>query len=124
MAFALHPLLSTYPGASFIPNGNFNGPHLSVQSGGPSVGYWGHVPWETPQMPEWDLPPAVKAVQEGRGTGVYGVTLEGGGQGKMFPYGWPRYGPMPLRPELGGFGKCLNVMIWGCCCWHRDKKES
>lgn len=111
MAFALHPLLSTYPGASFIPNGNFNGPHLSVQSGGPSVGYWGHVPWETPQMPEWDLPPAVKAVQEGRGTGVYGVTLEGGGQGKMFPYGWPRYGPMPLRPELGGFGKCLNVMI-------------
>lgn len=75
-------------------------------------------------MPEWDVPPAVKAVQEGRGTGVYGVTLEGGGQGKMFPYGWPRYGPMPLRPELGGFGKCLLNVMMGGCCRHRgeDKK--
>ncbi|WVF68759.1 hypothetical protein IAT40_003531 [Kwoniella sp. CBS 6097] len=149
MAFALHPLLSTYPGASFFPNGNLNGPHLAVQSGGPSVGYWGYVPWETPEMPQWDLPPAIKAAMEGRGTGVYGLALNPnappppgmdmgmgmdpsqapqaqmmqGGTGKgmglggpmmggpmlgmaggqRLNYGWPKYGPMPLRPELGGF---------------------
>ncbi|KAK6907736.1 hypothetical protein L486_05657 [Kwoniella mangroviensis CBS 10435] len=103
MAFALHPLLSTYPGASFFPNGNLNGPHLAVQSGGPSSGYWGQVPWNLPEFPEWGLPPAIIAAQEGRGTGVYGYTLEGGGQGMRFDYGWPKYGPMPLRPELGGF---------------------
>ncbi|OCF35033.1 hypothetical protein I316_03073 [Kwoniella heveanensis BCC8398] len=142
MAFALHPLLSTYPGASFFPNGNLNGPPLALQSGGPSVGYWGYVPWETPEMPQWDLPPAIKAAIEGRGTGVYGLTINpnaplpaaemgmgmdpsqmqgvptvgtGMGMGMAGPmgmgtvggqrlnYGWPKYGPMPLRPELGGF---------------------
>ncbi|KAK4683473.1 hypothetical protein P7C73_g6785, partial [Tremellales sp. Uapishka_1] len=103
MAFALHPHLSTYPGASFFPNGNLNGPHLALQSGGPSAGYWGHVPWEVPEPPTWDLPPAIIAAMEGRGTGFYG-----GQGGPAFNYGWPKYGPMPLRPELGGYVGKLN----------------
>ncbi|WWC88377.1 uncharacterized protein L201_003288 [Kwoniella dendrophila CBS 6074] len=110
MAFAIHPLTSTYPGASFYPNGNLNGPHLSYQSGGPSLGYWNEVPWNLPESfpfphSEWKLPPAIIAQQEGRGTGIYGLTLEGPppGQGQRFNYGWPKYGPMPLRPDLGGF---------------------
>jgi len=93
MAFALHPLLSTYPGASFFPNGNFNGPHLGQASGGDTGGYWANVPWEIPQPPEWGLPPAIVAAMEGRGSGVYGVPLGGGG-GMMFNYGWPKYGPV------------------------------
>ncbi|WWD18735.1 hypothetical protein CI109_103189 [Kwoniella shandongensis] len=112
MAFQLHPLFSTYPGASFVPNGNYNGPHLSFQSGGPSPGYWGYVPLPPPTTSpfEWGLPPAIVAAQEGRGTGVYGFTLEGGGTGEMWGkrYGWPKYGPMPLKPELGGFVGKLN----------------
>ncbi|WVR03540.1 hypothetical protein IAU60_000532 [Kwoniella sp. DSM 27419] len=105
MAFTIHPLLSTYPGASFFPTGGYTGPHLAIQSGGPSAGYWGHVPWDQPQVPpsQWTLPPAVIAAQEGRGTGIYGLTKEGGGQGMPLNYGWPRYGPMPFKPELGGF---------------------
>lgn len=92
MAFAIHPMMSTYPGASFFPNGNLTGPHLAIQSGGDSMGYWGHVPWEMPQMPEWGLPPAILAMQEGRGTGMYGTTPQG--QGMPFNYGWPKYGPV------------------------------
>jgi hypothetical protein len=29
---------------------------------------------------------------EGRGTGVWGMTMQGGGQ--PFNYGWPKYGPV------------------------------
>lgn len=29
---------------------------------------------------------------EGRGTGVWGMTMQGGGQ--AFNYGWPKYGPV------------------------------
>ena len=45
---------------------------------------------EMPPPPgEWGLPPAIVALQEGRGTGWYG------GQGGMrFEYGWPKYGPV------------------------------
>lgn len=93
MAFALHPLLSTYPGASFVPNGNLNGPHLAMQSGGNNPGYWGHVPWETPGSPEWGPSPAMIAKMEGRGTGIYGLTMQGPG-GMPFNYGWPKYGPV------------------------------
>ncbi|KAK1925625.1 hypothetical protein DB88DRAFT_484537 [Papiliotrema laurentii] len=107
MAFALHPLLSTYPGASFFPNGNMTGPHLAARSGGNNPGYWGYIPWETPQPPQWGPPPAVQAMMEGRGTGVYGLTMQGPG-GAPFNYGWPKYGPMPLKPELGGFVGKLN----------------
>ena len=93
MAFAIHPQLSTYPGASFFPNGNLNGPHLAVRSGGNAAGYWGHVPWEVPEPPEWGLPPAIIAAMEGRGTGVYGLRPEGP-RGARFNYGWPKYGPV------------------------------
>ncbi|GFZ50583.1 hypothetical protein JCM24511_08340 [Saitozyma sp. JCM 24511] len=108
--FGVHPLLATHPGASFtkhhpFDNGNVNGPHLALASGGNSLGYWAHVPWEVPEPPQWGLPPAVVAAMEGRGTGVYGVTGNGG---MPFNYGWPKYGPMPLRPELGGFVGKLN----------------
>ncbi|WWC71050.1 uncharacterized protein I206_105003 [Kwoniella pini CBS 10737] len=110
MAFAIHPLYSTYPGASFFPNENLNGPHLSIQSGGNSLGYWGNVPLNLPEfpLPEWNLPPALIALNEGRGTGIYGLPLQpdggiGGNQQQKFNYGWPKYGPMPLRPDLGGF---------------------
>jgi hypothetical protein len=94
--FGLHPLLATYPGASFTrshpyDNGNVTGPHLAAASGGNSMGYWGHVPWEVPSPPEWGLPPAVVAAMEGRGTGVYGVTGSGGAP---YNYGWPKYGPV------------------------------
>ena len=90
MAFAFHPLLSTYPGASFFPNGNLNGPHLALAQPD-SAGYWGQVPWEIPEPFQWGLPPAIVAAMEGRGTGVYGLTKSGGG---MFNYGWPKYGPV------------------------------
>ncbi|KAK8858844.1 hypothetical protein IAR55_003074 [Kwoniella newhampshirensis] len=116
MAFALHPLLSTYPGASFFPNGNVNGPHLAhahaTGTGLYSPGYWAYVPLDPPPKPpfEWGLPPAIVAMHEGRGTGTYGHTLEGGGAGERWGtrYGWPKYGPMPLKPELGGFVGKLN----------------
>ena len=100
MAFAIHPLMSTYPGASFTPNGNLNGPHLAMRSGGDALGYWAHVPWEIPEPPVWDLPPAIKAAIEGRGTGVYGLPLQG--PGMPFNYGWPKYGPVSdlLWPRL------------------------
>ncbi|KAL7423148.1 hypothetical protein Q5752_002448 [Cryptotrichosporon argae] len=105
MAFHLHPLLSTYPGASFHPIGT--GPHLALASGGPSLGYWGAVPCDPPPAPpEWTLPPAVVAALEGRGTGVYGLLPEG--TGEPYRYGMPKYGPMPLKPELGGFVGKLN----------------
>ncbi len=96
MAFILHPLLSTYPGASFIPNGNFNGPHLAIASGGNSAGYWAEIPWEVSEPFQWSLPPAIVAAQEGRGTGIYGITGKGGAP---FNYGWPKYGPVSL-PQL------------------------
>jgi len=96
MAFAIHPQFSTYPGASFFPNGNLNGPHLAVRSGGNAIGYWGHVPWEVPEPPEWGLPPAIIAAMEGRGTGIYGLTPQGPG-GARFNYGWPKYGPVSRR---------------------------
>ena len=108
MAFALHPLLSTYPGASFFPNGNLTGPHLAIRSGGDSTGYWGYVPWEVPSMPEWGLPPAIVAAQEGRGTGIWGMTLDGPG-GQMFNYGWPKYGPVSLHSALRVHGTGVGV---------------
>lgn len=89
MAFHLHPLLSTYPGASFEPN--FNGPHFAYATGN-SGGYWPHVPLEAPPPPQWSLPPAVIAAQEGRGTGVYGALPEG--RGAPYNYGYPKYGPV------------------------------
>lgn len=92
--FGQHPYLSTYPSASFFPNGNLNGPHLAMASGGNSGGYWSAVPWDLPPPPEWSLSPAVIAQLEGRGTGMYGVLLEGRGQ--PFNYGWPKYGPVSL----------------------------
>lgn len=92
-----HPLFSTYPGASFHPTwdptfGNVNGRHLAAASGGDSFGYWGKAPWEPPAPPQWDLPPAVVAMMEGRGTGIYGMPPEG--RGAPFNYGWPKYGPV------------------------------
>ncbi|EIW67537.1 hypothetical protein M231_01245 [Tremella mesenterica] len=104
MAFQVHPLFSTYPGASFVPlPGNFSGPQFALSSGGPSAGYWGHVPLEPPQPGQWGEVPAMVAMREGRGTGTFG-----GVGGQMFNYGWPKYGPMPLKPELGGFVGKLN----------------
>jgi hypothetical protein len=103
MIHPLHPLLHTYPGASFkhhpFDNGNLNGPHLAHASGGDNGGYWAHVPVEVPDGPAfgpgaWNLPPAVLAMMEGRGTGVYGVTMTGG---TPFNYGWPKYGPVSAR---------------------------
>ncbi|ORY31865.1 hypothetical protein BCR39DRAFT_465358 [Naematelia encephala] len=111
MAFTIHPLLSTYPGASFFPNGNLTGPHLAQASGGDSGGYWAYVPWDIPSIPphhQWGLPPALIALREGRGTGVYGRQGPGLGRGVPINYGWPRYGPMPLKPELGGFVGKIN----------------
>jgi hypothetical protein len=64
------------------------------RSGGNSQGYWAHVPWEVPEPTPWGLPPAVTAAMEGRGTGVWGMTMQGGGQ--PFNYGWPKYGPVCL----------------------------
>lgn len=95
MAFHLHPNLSTYPGASFQPP--FTGPHLAFQSGGNSLGYWGHIPPEPSplmrgELPQLGLPPAITAMMEGRGTGMYGVSVEG--RGLPFNYGWPKYGPV------------------------------
>jgi hypothetical protein len=95
MAFCLHPHLTTFPGASFVPNGNLNGPHLAMGSGGNNPGYWGHVPWETPEPPQWGPAPAMLAMMEGRGTAVYGQTMQGPG-GMPFNYGWPKYGPVRL----------------------------
>jgi len=95
MAFITHPQMSTYPGASFQTPwnpSNYNGPHLAQRSGGHSQGYWAHVPWEVPEPTPWGLPPAVTAAMEGRGTGVWGMTMQGGGQ--PFNYGWPKYGPV------------------------------
>jgi hypothetical protein len=95
MAFITHPQMSTYPGASFQTPwnpSNYNGPHLAQRSGGNSQGYWAHVPWEVPEPTPWGLPPAVTAAMEGRGTGVWGMTMQGGGQ--PFNYGWPKYGPV------------------------------
>jgi len=95
MAFILHPQMSTYPGASFqnpLNPTNYNGPHLAQRSGGNSQGYWAHVPWEVPEPTPWGLPPAIEAAMEGRGTGVWGMTMQGGGQ--PFNYGWPKYGPV------------------------------
>jgi hypothetical protein len=43
-------------------------------------------------MTPWKLPPAIEAAQEGRGTGVWGMTMQGGGA--AFNYGWPKYGPV------------------------------
>ena len=97
MAFITHPQMSTYPGASFQTPwnpSNYNGPHLAQRSGGHSQGYWAHVPWEVPEPTPWGLPPAVTAAMEGRGTGVWGMTMQGGGQ--PFNYGWPKYGPVCL----------------------------
>lgn len=92
----IHPLLHNYPGASFryhpYDNGNLNGPHLAMASGGDSMGYWAHVPVEVPEGPPvWKLPPAIIAAMEGRGTGQYGITMTGG---EPFNYGWPKYGPV------------------------------
>ena len=106
MAFAIHPLLSTYPGASFVPNGNLNGPHWAMRSGGDSTGYWGHVPWEIPQPGEWSLPPAVVAMMEGRGTGMYGVNMEGG---MRYNYGWPKYGPVSHPQFFGRVSKLTET---------------
>lgn len=102
-----HPLYSTYPGASFHnamdpTYGNANGPYLAAASGGDSFGYWGQVPWEAPAPPQWDLPPAVLAMMEGRGTGMYGVPP--GGNGAPFNYGWPKYGPVSLCACVIGLG--------------------
>lgn len=99
MAFHLHPMMSTYPGASFqtpLNPQNLNGPHLAARSGGDSMGYWAHVPWEIPEMTPWGLPPAVEAQMEGRGTGVWGMTMQGGRM--PFNYGWPKYGPVSSLP--------------------------
>jgi hypothetical protein len=93
MAFAIHPLLSTYPGASFVPNGNLNGPAFAMASGGDNGGYWSHVPLGFPEPPQWGLPPAIIAAMEGRGSGIYGVPV-GGPSGMPFNYGWPKYGPV------------------------------
>lgn len=103
MAFHLHPVMSTYPGASFqtpFNPQNLNGPHLAMRSGGDSMGYWGHVPWEVPDPAgmKWGLPPAVEAQMEGRGTGVWGMTMQGGGM--PFNYGWPKYGPVSQREMI------------------------
>ena len=104
MAFAIHPFLSTYPGASFFPNGNLNGPHLGLSSGGHSLGYWGHVPMEFPSgypfappgaPGAWGEVPAMVAMREGRGNGYFG-----GVGGERFNYGWPKYGPVSLLPAL------------------------
>ena len=94
--------MHNYPGAAFHSarhpwdHGNVNGPHLAMASGGDSMGYWQHVPVEVPDgasppHEQWKLPIAVIAAMEGRGTGVYGVTLSGG---MPFNYGWPKYGPV------------------------------
>jgi len=103
MAFITHPQMSTYPGASFQTPwnpSNYNGPHLAQRSGGDAQGYWAHVPWEVPEPTPWGLPPAVTAAMEGRGTGVWGMTMQGGGQ--PFNYGWPKYGPVCFLLEVGG----------------------
>ena len=74
-----------------MPNGNLNGPHLALASGGDSAGYWAQIPWEVPQPAPWELPPAIIAAREGRGTGFYGMTEKGG---PPFNYGYPKYGPV------------------------------
>ena len=56
------------------------------------MGYWGHIPLDPPEPPVWGLPAAVVAQMEGRGTGVYGATIQG--PGMPFNYGWPKYGPV------------------------------
>lgn len=114
--FGVHPLLATHPGASFtkhhpFDNGNVNGPHLALASGGNSLGYWAHVPWEVPEPPQWGLPPAVVAAMEGRGTGVYGVTGNGG---MPFNYGWPKYGPVS---DLGLDRYCIATAIASSWTW-------
>jgi hypothetical protein len=37
---------------------------------------------------------------EGRGTGVWGMTMQGGGQ--AFNYGWPKYGPVSSSASRDG----------------------
>ena len=81
--------MSTYPGASFHPL--FNGPHLMTH-GGMSTGYWGVAPLDFPvEPPVFEPPPAIKAMMEGRGTGVYG-----GLGGPPYNYGWPKWGPVSV----------------------------
>lgn len=99
----IHPLMHNYPGAAFHSpmhpwdHGNVNGPHLAMASGGDSMGYWQHIPVELPEGPppheQWKLPIAMIAAMEGRGTGVYGMTLSGG---MPLNYGWPKYGPVSV----------------------------
>jgi hypothetical protein len=87
MAFQYHPAMSTYPGASF--HSFFNGPHL-LTHGGMSHGYWGAAPLDFPtEPPVFEPPPAVQAMLEGRGTGLYG-----GVGGPPYNYGWPKWGPV------------------------------
>lgn len=74
-----------------------------MASGGDSMGYWAHIPIELPEPPNWKLPPAVIAAMEGRGSGMYGITMTGG---MPFNYGWPKYGPVSQ-------GTCLQSMYLG-----------
>ena len=76
------------------------------------MGYWAHVPWEVPEMTPWGLPPAVEAQMEGRGTGVWGMTMQGGRM--PFNYGWPKYGPVsspPLSAYLSDETSCITVSM-------------
>lgn len=58
--------------------------------GGMSTGYWGVAPLDFPvEPPVFEPPPAIKAMMEGRGTGVYG-----GLGGPPYNYGWPKWGPV------------------------------
>lgn len=113
MSHPQHPLLHTYPGASFkthpFDNGNLNGPHLAQASGGDSFGYWSHVPMELPGPIQWGLPPAMMAQMEGRGTGVYGQLVSG--QGQPFNYGWPKYGPVGLSLLILAQGNIQLIYI-------------